>query len=179
MYLDSASILSLASLCTNDRHLVLIAAPPNFARLRSDVGTFHWVGDNRALALSNTFLRHLRLLCCLRPFYYTTESNRRRALLPCYSTHLRDKVPAARLLSLPIHAPRLRAPSTPNIVVSRRLTSSMASESLNSSRGELQDQNQQSSSANTIPHAARGAAATPSPMAWFPLGYKEGFSQWV
>ncbi|KAL4765724.1 putative alpha/beta hydrolase [Aspergillus foveolatus] len=54
----------------------------------------------------------------------------------------------------------------------------MASESLNSSRGELQDQNQQSSSANTIPHAARGAAATPSPMAWFPLGYKEGFSQW-
>ncbi|KAL5339308.1 Alpha/Beta hydrolase protein [Aspergillus crustosus] len=53
----------------------------------------------------------------------------------------------------------------------------MASESINSSRGEYQDRNQQTSTDN-IPHAARGAAATPTPMAWFPLGYREGFSQW-
>lgn len=54
----------------------------------------------------------------------------------------------------------------------------MASESLNSSRGEFQDRNQQNSAADNVPHAARGTAATPSPMAWFPLGYREGFSQW-
>ncbi|KAL4922722.1 Alpha/Beta hydrolase protein [Aspergillus aurantiobrunneus] len=54
----------------------------------------------------------------------------------------------------------------------------MASESLNSSQSGLQDRNQQSSAADNVPHAARGAAATPTPMAWFPLGYREGFSQW-
>ncbi|KAL3478758.1 Alpha/Beta hydrolase protein [Aspergillus californicus] len=55
----------------------------------------------------------------------------------------------------------------------------MASESLNSSRGEFQDRSQQSSASDdNVPHAARGAAATPTPMAWFPLGYREGFSQW-
>ncbi|KAL4911276.1 hypothetical protein BDW74DRAFT_7149 [Aspergillus multicolor] len=54
----------------------------------------------------------------------------------------------------------------------------MASESLNSSRGELQNRNQQDSTSDALPHAARGAAATPSPMSWFPLGYREGFSQW-
>ncbi|KAL4793615.1 Alpha/Beta hydrolase protein [Aspergillus venezuelensis] len=54
----------------------------------------------------------------------------------------------------------------------------MASESLSSSRSELQDRSQQGAAANNVPHAARGAAATPTPMAWFPLGYREGFSQW-
>ncbi|KAL2871086.1 putative alpha/beta hydrolase [Aspergillus lucknowensis] len=53
-----------------------------------------------------------------------------------------------------------------------------SSESLNSSRGEYQDRNQQTSAADNVPHAARGASATPAPMAWFPLGYREGFSQW-
>ncbi|KAL4810752.1 Alpha/Beta hydrolase protein [Aspergillus unguis] len=54
----------------------------------------------------------------------------------------------------------------------------MASESLNSSQGEYQGRNQENSAAESVPHAARGAAATPTPMSWFPLGYREGFSQW-
>ncbi|KAI9375722.1 Alpha/Beta hydrolase protein [Aspergillus egyptiacus] len=54
----------------------------------------------------------------------------------------------------------------------------MASDSLDSSRGEFQEHNQQSPAADNVPHAARGASATPSPMSWFPLGYREGFSQW-
>ncbi|KAL2848094.1 Alpha/Beta hydrolase protein [Aspergillus pseudoustus] len=54
----------------------------------------------------------------------------------------------------------------------------MASESINSSRGELQDRSQQGSADDTLPHAARGTSATPAPMSWFPLGYREGFSQW-
>ncbi|KAL2826821.1 Alpha/Beta hydrolase protein [Aspergillus cavernicola] len=54
----------------------------------------------------------------------------------------------------------------------------MASESLEASRGEFQDRDQQNSAADNVPHAARGTAATPAPMAWFPLGYREGFSQW-
>ncbi|KAA8648572.1 hypothetical protein EYZ11_001113 [Aspergillus tanneri] len=29
-----------------------------------------------------------------------------------------------------------------------------------------------------VPHAARGTGATPTPLSWFPLSYKEGFSQW-
>ncbi|KKK17168.1 hypothetical protein P175DRAFT_0516266 [Aspergillus ochraceoroseus IBT 24754] len=54
----------------------------------------------------------------------------------------------------------------------------MASESLESSRGKFQDRTRQDSTADNTPHAARGASATPTPMSWFPLGYREGFSQW-
>ncbi|KAK1149361.1 hypothetical protein N8T08_006584 [Aspergillus melleus] len=35
-----------------------------------------------------------------------------------------------------------------------------------------------SSQQEGVPHAARGASATPPPLAWFPLGYREGFNQW-
>jgi hypothetical protein len=55
----------------------------------------------------------------------------------------------------------------------------MASESINSSQGEFQDRSQQGSANDSVPHAARGTSATPAPMSWFPLGYREGFSQWV
>ncbi|PWY95514.1 alpha/beta hydrolase [Aspergillus sclerotioniger CBS 115572] len=49
----------------------------------------------------------------------------------------------------------------------------MASESLRSSSSEFESRRQDST-----PHSARGASATPAPSAWFPLGYREGFSQW-
>ncbi|KAE8134096.1 Alpha/Beta hydrolase protein [Aspergillus pseudotamarii] len=48
----------------------------------------------------------------------------------------------------------------------------MASQSLESSKDDL------ASHQGGTPHAARGASATPPPSAWFPLGYREGFSQW-
>ncbi|PLB55182.1 alpha/beta hydrolase [Aspergillus steynii IBT 23096] len=35
-----------------------------------------------------------------------------------------------------------------------------------------------SSQQQSVPHAAQGASATPPPLAWFPLGYREGFNQW-
>jgi cardiolipin-specific phospholipase len=57
----------------------------------------------------------------------------------------------------------------------------MASESLASSKDDLQNRDQTMpapSRRDDVPHAARGATATPSPLAWFPLGYREGFSQW-
>ncbi|KAL4887923.1 putative alpha/beta hydrolase [Aspergillus ambiguus] len=57
----------------------------------------------------------------------------------------------------------------------------MASESLAPSKDDLQNRDQTMSSPtqrDNVPHAARGTTATPSPLSWFPLGYKEGFSQW-
>ncbi|PYI00147.1 putative alpha/beta hydrolase [Aspergillus ellipticus CBS 707.79] len=57
----------------------------------------------------------------------------------------------------------------------------MASESLSPSASDFQDRGRQqsvASSRESIPHSARGASATPAPSAWFPLGYREGFSQW-
>lgn len=57
----------------------------------------------------------------------------------------------------------------------------MASESFNSPSGEFRGRSQEpvASRRESTPHAARGASATPAPLAWFPLGYREGFSQWV
>ncbi|CAK43637.1 uncharacterized protein An01g02690 [Aspergillus niger] len=56
----------------------------------------------------------------------------------------------------------------------------MASESFNSPSGEFRGRSQEpvASRRESTPHAARGASATPAPLAWFPLGYREGFSQW-
>ncbi|OJI87154.1 hypothetical protein ASPTUDRAFT_115015 [Aspergillus tubingensis CBS 134.48] len=56
----------------------------------------------------------------------------------------------------------------------------MASESLNSPSGQFRGRSQEpvASGRESTPHAARGASATPPPLAWFPLGYREGFSQW-
>ncbi|PYI06295.1 alpha/beta hydrolase [Aspergillus sclerotiicarbonarius CBS 121057] len=56
----------------------------------------------------------------------------------------------------------------------------MASESLSSSGSEFQGRRPEpvASPRDSTPHSARGASATPAPSAWFPLGYREGFSQW-
>ncbi|KAF7597104.1 Alpha/beta hydrolase domain-containing protein 4 [Aspergillus hancockii] len=54
----------------------------------------------------------------------------------------------------------------------------MASESLESPKGELHDRQEYAARQDGTPHAARGVSATPAPSAWFPLGYREGFSQW-
>ncbi|KAB8232238.1 putative alpha/beta hydrolase [Aspergillus alliaceus] len=57
----------------------------------------------------------------------------------------------------------------------------MASEPLESSKDDLRHRREPSPYAprqDSTPHAAQGASATPAPLAWFPLGYREGFSQW-
>ncbi|PLB41933.1 putative alpha/beta hydrolase [Aspergillus candidus] len=54
----------------------------------------------------------------------------------------------------------------------------MTSESLNSGDDLSGQETPMSSHQEDVPHAARGTAATPAPSAWFPLGYREGFSQW-
>jgi hypothetical protein len=99
---------------------------------------------------------------------------------------LSDKVSTARLSSLTFQVsrpwgafehPRLLASSNPRL--RGRYTYSMASESLESSKGELRDRGEYASQQDGTPHAARGASATPASSAWFPLGYREGFSQWV
>lgn len=56
---------------------------------------------------------------------------------------------------------------------SLRQISSMASERLDSSESHAHDHGRRDST----PYAARGGLAAGS--GWFPLGYKEGFSQWV
>ncbi|RAH73441.1 putative alpha/beta hydrolase [Aspergillus aculeatinus CBS 121060] len=52
----------------------------------------------------------------------------------------------------------------------------MASEQINSSKNEYSESGPQRR--DGTPHAALGASATPAPSGWFPLGYREGFSQW-
>ncbi|KAJ5897453.1 cardiolipin-specific deacylase [Penicillium tannophilum] len=66
--------------------------------------------------------------------------------------------------------------------IGRRKSSSMASESLNSSQTDVRDHSSRGSPSQSherLPHAAAvaagGKAASP---AFFPLGYREGFSQW-
>lgn len=51
----------------------------------------------------------------------------------------------------------------------------MASESLDSSDGDVRGRGRRDST----PYAARGASGPAARPAWFPLGYREGFSQWV
>ncbi|KAE8145128.1 Alpha/Beta hydrolase protein [Aspergillus avenaceus] len=55
----------------------------------------------------------------------------------------------------------------------------MTSQHLEPPKGELRDGVEHiASRRDSTPHAARGTSATPAPSAWFPLGYREGFSQW-
>ena len=64
----------------------------------------------------------------------------------------------------------------------RRHQSSMASESLNSSESDVRNQGNRRSSSQTregTPYAARAAAGAAVANSFFPLGYREGFSQWV
>lgn len=64
-----------------------------------------------------------------------------------------------------------------------RKYSSMTSESLNPSQDESREQRRRSSpmqGQEGTPYAARAAAgAAAASNAFFPLGYREGFSQWV
>lgn len=67
--------------------------------------------------------------------------------------------------------------------IGRRKSSSMASESLNSSQTDVRDHDNRGSTSQSrdrLPHAAGAAAgAKAASPAFFPLGYREGFSQWV
>lgn len=62
--------------------------------------------------------------------------------------------------------------------------SSMASESLNSSHENVHGRDQHLGESNIertpgTPYAAQAAAGAAAARAFFPLGYREGFSQWV
>ncbi|KAJ5964273.1 uncharacterized protein N7479_004149 [Penicillium vulpinum] len=64
-----------------------------------------------------------------------------------------------------------------------RQLSSMASESLNSSQEDIRGHHQRSGGSSTerisgTPYAAQAAAGAAAASAFFPLGYREGFSQW-
>ncbi|EAW08336.1 putative alpha/beta hydrolase [Aspergillus clavatus NRRL 1] len=57
----------------------------------------------------------------------------------------------------------------------------MASESLRSSKDDLHDRSQPepyTAQRDDTPHAVRAAHTAAARSSWFPLGYKEGFSQW-
>lgn len=63
-----------------------------------------------------------------------------------------------------------------------RLASTMASESLNSSEREAREHSNRTSSSEDrtgTPYAAKAAAGAAAANSFFPLGYREGFSQWV
>lgn len=64
----------------------------------------------------------------------------------------------------------------------RRQSSTMASESLNSSESDAREHRQHRNSTEGregTPYAARAAAGAAAANSFFPLGYREGFSQWV
>lgn len=98
----------------------------------------------------------------------------------CAATFVRSRCqPASRYRD---NSPRLIpfATYTPG----PRNSSSMASESLNQSDADMHQHHQQHSSAalhrEGTPYAARAAAgAAAATTTYFPLGYREGFSQWV
>lgn len=77
----------LRTLESSHGHSILVAAPPRVSlTFRStDVETFHWVGDNRSLALSTLFSVIIASCCLLATLFLMSESNRRRVLLFCYS----------------------------------------------------------------------------------------------
>lgn len=63
-----------------------------------------------------------------------------------------------------------------------RHSSSMASESINSSQEDVRERREQRSMAQAregTPYAARAAAGAAAAPSFFPMGYREGFSQWV
>lgn len=91
----------------------------------------------------------------------------------------------SRLLCLSVsryhaHTPRFVHFAT--YPLGRRKSSSMASESLNSSEADVREHNRHHSAAPSregTPYAARAAAGAAAASSFFPLGYREGFSQWV
>lgn len=92
----------------------------------------------------------------------------------------------ASRLAFPFSVPQRQA--KPRSVVfatlpRRQLLSSMASESLNSSHEDVHGRHQRPGENNPertsgSPHATQAAGAAAA-RAFFPLGYREGFSQWV
>lgn len=103
--------------------------------------------------------------------------------LSLYSFSLCGKVFSLRLPLLTLQARQTSSVDSPlrhsasfasfGPVLSLRQISSMASESLDSSESHAHDHGRRDST----PYAARGGLAAGS--GWFPLGYREGFSQWV
>lgn len=66
--------------------------------------------------------------------------------------------------------------------LARRQASSMASESYKSSESDSRNQEGRSSLPNageSAPYAARAKAGSSVSNSFFPMGYREGFSQWV
>lgn len=63
----------------------------------------------------------------------------------------------------------------------RRQSSAMASESLNPSETDQEHHQRRSNTQGRegTPYAARAAAGAAAASSFFPLGYREGFSQWV
>lgn len=58
----------------------------------------------------------------------------------------------------------------------------MASENLNPSDSDARENEQRRSGSHSregTPYAARAAAGAAAASSFFPLGYREGFSQWV
>ncbi|KAJ5601297.1 hypothetical protein N7510_010831 [Penicillium lagena] len=113
-----------------------------------------------------------------------------RYLLPTESTcHLGLRTP--RLPSCFAISPTIstissfrRACSVPfaTLPARPRHSSSMASESFNSSQEDVRERREQGSMAQPregTPYAARAAAGAAAAPSFFPMGYREGFSQWV
>lgn len=79
------------------------------------------------------------------------------------------------------HTPRSPVPFATDSL-GRRKSSSMASDPLNPSEADVREHNQHRSAAPSregTPYAARAAAGAAAASTFFPLGYREGFSQWV
>lgn len=97
------------------------------------------------------------------------------SLTPRYSTCLILSSANPRLWVYPTHTPLATHFGV-------RPSSSMTSESFNSSQEDVREHHQHRPNAQTVegtPYAARAAAGAAAARSFFPLGYREGFSQWV
>ncbi|OQE39147.1 hypothetical protein PENCOP_c007G06122 [Penicillium coprophilum] len=93
----------------------------------------------------------------------------------------------ASRLAPPFSVPKYQAKSRSTILATlprgRQRLSSMASESLNSSQEDMHGRRHSAGGNNTeripgTPYATQAAAGAAAARALFPLGYREGFSQW-
>lgn len=103
-----------------------------------------------------------------------------------YLTNLRTADIASRL-AFPFSVPRRQAKLRSVVFATlprRQRLSSMASESLNSSHEDIHGRHQRPVENNPerisgSPYATQAATGAAAARAFFPLGYREGFSQWV
>jgi hypothetical protein len=103
-----------------------------------------------------------------------------------YLTNLRTADIASRL-AFPSSAPQRQAKLRSAVFATlprRQRLSSMASESLNSSHEDVHGRHQRPVENNPerisrSPYATQAATGAAAARAFFPLGYREGFSQWV